>query len=581
MGRVAGWLLVGRGGALQGVCRLLAVKWVALAVVGWGLGLSVGWGQELVPPLEGALYLSGNFGELRGGHFHSGIDFKTQGTTGLPVRAVEKGFVSRIAVSPSGYGNALYVSHPDGTTSVYGHLERFAPRIRSLVRDSQYRRESFSVNLFLQARQLPVGRGEVIAWSGNSGSSGGPHLHFELRDTRTQRVFDPLTRFKGLIRDTRPPEIREAMVFPQPGQGVANGSALHQRLSLVRDKSGRQGLAKPLTAWGRIGLGVKAYDRMDGTTNVYGVREMILKVDGDTVFHSTMDRFSFDDTRYIHACIDWTEWAERRSFFVKLFAEPGNYWGANRVPGDGVLTIDRERVYPVEYVLKDVYGNRTSLRFEIQGKRTAVPPVEWQGVRLAFDRDQTFSSNGVTLHVPRKNLYADLDLQTLSIPWHTPFAPLYVVGERMPLHSYCALTLDIVNDSYRDPTKYGVVAYVEGRKSWLGGRYESGKMKVQVRELGHFSVEIDTVPPVIVPVNEAKWEAGRRIAFKISDDLSGIRSYRGTLGGRFVLFEYDAKTNLLYCVYDPERMKGGRQTLLVVITDGVGNRSEFRRSVRF
>jgi hypothetical protein len=539
--------------------------------------------QDLAAPLDIPLYLSGNFGELRSNHFHSGIDFKTQGVTGKVVRAVDEGFVSRINVSPYGYGNAVYIDHPNGETSVYGHLERFAPAIETLVRDSQYRRETFGVTLYLSPQQLPVEKGERIAWSGNSGSSGGPHLHFELRETQTEKAIDPLPRFKNRIKDTSPPEIRELMIFPQSRQGGnANGLPSNQVLKITRNKSGLSVLAKPLTAWGPIGIGIKAYDRMNGTSNIYGVREIILNVDGETVYHSIMDSFSFNDTRYLNTYIDWTEWTEHNAFFMKSFTDPGNLLGLNRSWSNGIISIDREKTYHLEYILKDVYGNTASFRFEINGKQTSLAEQkESQGIHFPYNRDNVLREQGIYLQVPRRNLYADADLRLQVLPRHTPFAPLYMIGDRIPLHTDCPLTLEIVNDTFPDRSKYGIVSYRQNRRIWLGGQYENGKITVPIRELGKFSIDVDTLPPRIVPQNEAQWENSRRPAFKISDDLSGIYTYRGTIDGQFALFEYDAKTNLLYCLFDPKRMKRGPQTLHLVVTDGVGNRSEFRGTVRF
>ena len=535
--------------------------------------------QHIASPLDIPLYLSGNFGELRNNHFHSGIDFKTQGVTGLPVYAVQDGCISRINVSPYGYGNVLYIHHPDGKTSVYGHLDRFAPEIEALVRDSQYQKESFAVNLYLPPAQLPVKKGERIAWSGNSGGSGGPHLHFELRDTETEKVLDPLPYFKNRIKDTRPPEIRELMLFPQINKGVVNGSTHNQALTLVKDKSGKQNLSKSVTAWGEIGVGIKAYDRMNETANIYGVSEIILKVDGEEIYHSILDVFSFDNTRCLNSYIDWKEWTENKSFYMKSFTEPGNRLGANRSSGSGILSIDREKVYSLEYLLKDVYGNTSVFQFTITGKKTAIPRREPEGIYFPFNQDNHFSGQGIELKIPRNNLYTDLDLQVQVPPGYLPFAPLYKLGDRIPLHGYCPLTLEITHDSYPDKSKYGVVHYWRDQRNWLGGKYDAGKVTAETRELGQFSVEIDTIPPKILPVKEAVWETAGRISFRNSDDLSGIQSYRGTLDDRFVLFEYDAKAHSLSCVYDPKRMKKGSQTLYLFVTDGAGNRAEFRKTI--
>jgi hypothetical protein len=372
------------------------------------------------------------------------------------------------------------------------------------------------------------------------------------------------------------------MVFPQSNQGgSANGSAQNQALKIIRDKSGRQSLANPLTAWGPIGIGIKAYDRMTGATNVYGVYEIILKVDGEAVYHSVFDSFSFDDTRYLNTYIDWKEKNENNSFFMKSFTDPGNRLGMNRAWSSGIISIDQIKTYHLEYILKDVFGNTSTFRFEITGEPASLPQKELQGLWFPFNRDNFFSDKGVELQIPRKNLYNDLDLQVLSIPFHTPYAPLYIIGDPTPLHSYCPLTLDIVNDAYPDKSKYGVVTYSQNKTNWLGGDYENGKMKVQIRELGQFSIEVDSTPPEILPLREAQWETGRRIAFKISDDLSGIKSYRGTLDGQFVLFEYDAKNNHLFCDFDPKRMKSGTQMLLLEVVDAVGNRAEFWKTINF
>jgi hypothetical protein len=540
------------------------------------LPLSISAQDIVAPPMDIPLLLSGNCGELRNNHFHSGIDIKTQGRTGIPVKTVADGYVSRISVSPYGYGNALYITHPDGKTSVYGHLDRFIPAIESIVRDKQYQEESVEVNIMLPAGKFPVKQGAQVAWSGNTGGSGGPHLHFELRDTKTGRILDPLLYLKGKIRDTRSPDIRGVMVFPQFNRGVANGSAQNQPITIVQaKKTGKQSLAKSITAWGQIGIGIKAYDRMNETTNSYGVKEITLKVDGKEVYHSVMDRFLIEDTRYINTYIDWKEWTENRSFYMKSFTDPGNYLGIDQAQGNGIFSIDKEKTYLLEYTLKDAYGNTSSFRFEITGKKTPIPHTKPIDVYFPFNKDNTYTGKGIDLQIPKGNLYTDLYLKTGATIDYTPFAPLYKVGDPTPLHSYCPLTLTVANDTYSDPSKYGVISVWKGKKNWVRGKYKNGKITAQIRELGQFSIEVDTVPPVITPVNAAKWDANQRISFKITDDLSGIKSYKGTLNGKFILFEYDYKTNSLYYKYDPKRMGQGEQALKLIITDGAGNETVF------
>ncbi|MDL2223710.1 M23 family metallopeptidase [Bacteroidales bacterium OttesenSCG-928-M06] len=535
--------------------------------------------QDLVPPLDIPLYLSGNFGELRANHFHSGIDFKTQGITGLPVKSVQDGYISRISVSPYGYGHALYINHPDGTTSVYAHLDKFVPRIGEVVRDSQYIKESFGVNLFFTPEQLPVAKGEKIAYSGNTGGSGGPHVHFEIRETASEEPLDPLPYFRNKIKDTRPPEIKGLMIFPQFDKGVVNGSAANQAIPLIKNAAGVLVPRDIITAWGEIGVGIKAYDRMDETSNIYGVNEIILKVNGEEVYHSVMNRFSFDDTRYLNTYIDWNSWINSKEFYMKSFADPGNRLKFNQSLYNGTVIIDKEKDYLFEYTLKDVYGNTSTFDFSIAGVETTIPVYESDDPYFRFNRDNEYAGKGIEINIPRGNLYSDVYVAIDTTANFTPYGPLYTIGKRIPLHTYCSLTLDIPNDTYPDKSKYGVVYNWDEKRSWLGGEHTDVKIKTKIRELGDFSIEVDSVAPVIKPVNMNRWTSLKRISFKITDDLSGIATYRGTLDGNFILFEYDAKTASLYYIYDPKRQKKGTQLLELTVTDSAGNQSIFSNNV--
>jgi len=544
--------------------------------------------QEIVSPLDIPLYMSGNFGELRSDHFHSGLDFKTQGVTGHVVKAVKEGYISRISVSPYGFGRAIYIDHPDGTSSVYGHLDRFVREIESAITDSQYVKESFTVNLSFSDMEFPVKQGEIIAYSGNTGGSGGPHLHFELRNTKTEKPFDPLPFYKNQVKDSRPPEIRSLLFVPQPGKGIINGSADKQIIDIVKDNNGKYVLSRPVKAWGTIGIGIKAYDRMDGTTNIYGVKEIILRINNLLIYHSIIDEFSFDETRYLNSFIDWEEWKMRQSFFIKSYVEPGNNLGVYLSNQSGFIFIQETKTYNCEYILKDAYGNTSSFAFTIIGEEYLIPQEKNDGLLFSYYLHNEYNENGISLEVPVGSLYTDVYINPDTInpnkvlnpvKVNAPFAPVYTFGKRIPLHRSCPLTLTITNDSYPDKSKYGVVSVNNDRISWLGGEYESQKLKVRIRELGQFTVAVDTIPPVIIPINRKRWTENKCISFKISDDLSGIASYKGTLDGQFALFEYDAKINSLFCKFDSKRMKRGKQTLTLVVRDGVKNETSLNYDV--
>ena len=313
--------------------------------------------RQLRNPFDFPILLSGNFGELRSNHFHSGIDFKTQGAEGKPIHAPQEGYVSRVSISPWGYGNALYITHPDGTTTVYGHLQKFSPAIADYVKAQQYELERFDVNLFPEPDSLPVRKDEIVAWSGNTGSSAGPHLHFEVRDTKTEEVLDPLVFFHEQITDTRPPKILGILVVPIEGSGVVNGSSQKLRITPQISKDGQTRVSQKIEAWGKIGLAVKTYDYMDRTTNIYGVKEITLMADSQVIFHSYLNRFAFDETRYINTLIDYEEWQKRRSFYIRSFSEPGNRLRFPEYVNRGIVHIDEARTYELTYTLADAFGN--------------------------------------------------------------------------------------------------------------------------------------------------------------------------------------------------------------------------------
>lgn len=540
-----------------------------------------GFSQTAVLPVNIPVSFSGNFGELRSNHFHSGLDFKTQGRTGIPVRAVKDGYISRINVSPYGFGRALYIDHPDGTTTVYGHLDRFAKDIESFTLDSQYVKQSFRVDMSLSPRQFPVKQGEIIALSGNTGSSGGPHLHFELRNTKTEEPHDPLSLYVGKVKDTRKPEIRSFMLYPEAGKGLVNGKPGKQALLFKKDKKGNRSLT-PSTAkvWGRVGFAVKAYDYMDNASNILGVKEVILNIDGKTVCHSDITHFAFSESRFVNSFIDWEEWVYRKELYMKSFIEPGNRLRIYRTAGNGIFNFNEERNYKIQYILKDLYGNTTEYSFTVRAEKQAIPAATPSGILFPFDKDNVFEQNGVSLSIPRGNLYTNLYFD-FAISRDKEGTPLFKIGKRAPLHTPCPLTLPLPNDNFPLKEKYGIVHHASNKKNWIGGSYENGRISTRIRELGDYSIDIDTVAPKIVALNKANWAKNKEISFKVTDDMSGVSSWKGTLDGQFVLFEFDAKRSHLFCKYDPKRMKSGKVSLRLEVKDGCDNHSIYEEIINW
>ena len=532
--------------------------------------------QQLRKPMDIPVLLSGNFGELRSNHFHSGIDFKTQGVEGKPIHSVQDGYVSRISVSPWGYGNGLYITHPNGTTTVYGHLQKFSQKITAYLKEKQYEQESFNVNLSLTPDELPVKEGELVALSGNTGSSGGPHLHFEVRDTETEEPMDPIEYYKDLIKDTQAPKIQGIMVYSMPGKGVVNGSRRKLELKPVTAKNGKQTLTGKIEAWGEIGLAVKGYDYMDNTSNIYGIKDITLTADSQVIFHSNLDRFAFDESRYLNSFTDFEEWKEHRSFYIKSFVDPGNRLRFIESLNRGILTIDEPRTYHLTYQLADAFGNTTRLSIQIEGKEQPIPEVDTENTELFhWWSDNRFGAKGIRLTIPKGNLYDDLYFRYSVKEDSTALGATHILHNKpVAFHKSAKLSLRLQTDTLENKQQYGIVRLQNGRRSWTGGVYRNGWVDADIKEMGSYTLGQDLVPPTITPLNPATWVSKQSIALRLSDNLSGVQTYRGEIDGQYVLFEMNSKSVITYH-FDKERLARGKHTLKLFVTDACGNQSTY------
>lgn len=539
--------------------------------------------QEWRNPFDYPILLSGNFGELRTNHFHAGIDFKTQGIVGKPIHAVADGYISRVSVSPGGYGNGLYLVHPDGTTTVYGHLLRFTDPVAASVKEKQYAQEKFSVDLSFASHQFPVKRGEVIAWSGNTGSSGGPHLHFEVRDAESGELLDPLLYYKHQIRDTRPPRIQGIMFYPVEGEGMVNEKNTKQEFKQLVSKDGVLTPAGKIAAWGKIGLGVKAYDYMDNTHHVYGVKEIVLKLDGDTIYHAAIDRYALGESRYLNSFVDYADWIDNRSFYMKSFVEPANKLRFIQSKNRGYIVLDEERTYRLEYILTDAFGNAASLFIPIEGKEQEIAAPRTQGRELfSWRSENKFGAKGIRLTLPKGNLYDSFYFNYKVKKGNTALSDIHILHDSpIALHQQGFLSLRLSTDTLTEKEKYGIVRHNKnGRRAWIGGRYRNGWIDATIRELGSYSLAQDTVPPTIHPVDPGSWKTKQRFVFRLSDNLSGIQSYRGEIDGAYVLFERDNRSVITYH-FDRERLLPGEHTLRLTVQDSCGNKTSYTHSFSY
>lgn len=519
--------------------------------------------KTFVSPFDFPLVLSGNFGELRSNHFHGGVDFKTQGVVGKPIRCIADGYVSRVTVTPGGYGQAVYITHDNGYTSVHGHLLKFDPEIEEVVRAYQYEHETFAVDLKFDANRFPFKQGEIFAVAGNEGYSFGPHLHMEIRKTDTGEYIDPLQFYKHLIKDTTPPRATQIMFYPQVGEGVVAGNQTRKIYQLG-------GMKTPVEAWGKIAVGIKAYDYMDGTSNNYGVRLVKLFVDSLEVFRSTVDGFLPNENRMINAWTDYEEYVSRNSWFMRSQILPGNTWRMLQANEEGgVITIDEERLYHFCYELEDLYGNKRTYNFDVMGKRMPIPALDRSDKHyFHWNRGNVLLEPGMLLVAYRGMLYDDVKLNARVLADSLGISYTYQLHDKpVPLHAGCPLSIGIRNYPVPDMSKYYVARLHKGRKSSAGGTYENGYMNTTIRELGTYTVALDTVSPKVVPLNRPQWRTGN-IRFKIQDAETGIKNYKVYIDGEFVLFKFSSKNATLTCL-DPKRIKKGamKHRMEVIVTD--------------
>lgn len=528
-------------------------------------------------PLEIPLLLSANFGELRVNHFHTGLDLKTQGVINKNVYSIEDGYVSRIGINAGGYGLVLYVDHPNGQTSVYAHLNGFAPSIARFVKSEQYKQERYTIDIAnIDPRALPVRKGDLIARSGNSGSSGGPHVHFEIRDTKSELTLDPLPYYKGEIEDKLAPEIRGIAVYPMEGKGIVNGSASPYRRATQSQKF----FDGTIEAWGQIGVGICAVDRMSGVNNVFGVAKVRLFCDGEKIFSSEISSVDFGTTRMINSLTDFDYWKKDKKVYMKSFIEPGNNLHIYDKTKNGCIDIDEERTYNLRYELEDLYGNQTDIRFAIQGKKGDIPQSKSCSLVMQWDTHNRYIGNHFSLTIPPGYLYKDINFLLSSREDSRYYSQVYKVHSCYePLNDYVEMSFRILGDTALfTPDKYGVVSIDQkGKESWVGGVYKDGYITTKIRELGNsYAASIDTIAPAITPVNSENWLRSKRVTIRLTDNMSGIKNFRGTINDKYVLFKHDIKSSNYTYDFDDERLeKGQMQHLRFTATDSAGNSAEY------
>lgn len=530
-------------------------------------------------PLDIPVLLSGNFGELRSNHFHSGLDFKTQGRVGKPLYSPFDGYIMRATVSAGGYGKAVYVMHNNGYMTVYGHLDSFTDSVARAVREHQYSNETFLADISFSPEERPVKSGDIIAYSGNSGYSFGPHLHFELRSACGDTLFNPLCHYKEYVTDNKPPKLHSLLVAPRIGQGSVNGGnephILIPSSAVVPDT---------IAAWGVVGISFKADDFMDNTRNRYGVYRAQLFVDDSLRFESCMDKFALQHTRCINACIDYGQYSRRKGWYIRTHLLPNNplefLWADD---SKGWLNINEERAYNVECLIADYHGNISSSKLVLKGERNDYAHsadstchylywymnnvVECEGMRLALPMGQLFENtllkvNRVELPGEPSDIYDFTDY---------PFV----------LRDAATLSLTLNGKQELPNEKYYIKSITDKGGCSIGGTVDNGRVTTAITASGRYTVAVDTVAPQLKAVREKFWSRNGKIVFLLKETGSGLKSFKGYIDDEFVLFEYNSKSKMLSCNLKRENLKCGRHTLRLLVADKAGNECVIIKNIKY
>jgi hypothetical protein len=534
--------------------------------------------------------MSANFGELRSNHFHSGIDLRVGGAPGAEVYAIESGHVSRIYVSGTGYGKALYIEHPDGNTSIYAHLDRFAGKIAKYVEEYQYRRQRFHVNDYTDSTLLPVKKGDLIGYAGNTGSSFGAHLHFEIRESSLQAPMNPVVKGYVTPNDNIPPIFHSIAVFTLDTiNDVARPRLLKSEKMIKTAKGFIPEKTATFEVCNPIFIGVNANDYQPGNTSRHGIYQMKAYLDNELFFSFKIDKFEFKHTKYINSFIAYDELIDNKTTYIKTYTEDGNKTPFYKnVKNKGLIILKDTLPHNLKIELFDDLQNKSTADFRIRKsakvatKHQTANPAQF----ITIHRDNAFEyyEDGLKVYIEPKSLYSNALFKSTKTEMPADaYSPLWNLGyENIPLHNAMTLKIRPVNLPVH-LRKYAFVAKQiknEDRKiTYCGGQFNTdGFFVAKVSSFGSYFISIDTIPPTVsVRSISNNFSALSSLTVTLDDNISEIKSCDGYIDGKWVLFEHDPKTKSMTYALSQKQLgaKGKKRQLKVIATDNCDNTTTF------
>ncbi|MFO7869620.1 MAG: M23 family metallopeptidase [Bacteroidales bacterium] len=528
---------------------------------------------DFLIPVNIPVLLSANFGELRPNHFHTGIDIKTQKITGKSVIAIDNGYVSRISISPYGYGRAVYITHPSGHISVYGHLTSFSPKIDAYLTRYQYKEKTHSANIFIPTHAIPVSRGEEIGKSGNSGSSGGPHVHFEIRDS-ANKAINPLL-FYPQIDDYAFPRIQSFYLYNLDSNLIQHKT---KRYRAIQKSPGNYTIPGPISTQGLIGFGIRGNDKIHNVHHIFGYHTVSLTCNDSLLYKRKTDTISFHESRDINSLLDYKAFAFHRRYIEKLYVEPNNELSIYSARNNGLL-VEQSKNYHCTVKVQDYHKNTAQLDFTILCDTNSYA-LKIQDTIYSYAHDFSFKKEGFSFRSDSASFYKDFlfDVAIDSTHTETEFSPRYTISSsEFTLKKEAHISIQsTIPDSLRT---YGIIRYVSQRnrrRTLQTAITPDGKAHTHTQKIGTYSVVIDTVSPIINRVNfkdGSNIQNKKHISFRMYDNLSGIAEYAAYIDSKWCVLYFDAK--YAYVTLDlakaPISESNTEHSLVLFAKDAVGN----------
>jgi len=542
--------------------------------------------NDFKSPIGGKMQISGNFGELRENHFHSGMDVRTIALPKGEIFAIADGYVSRINISAWGYGNSIYITHPNGYKSVYAHLEKFNETISQFIENKQYAREEFALNLYPNPDELPIKQGDMIAIAGNTGYSFGEHLHFEIRDTETDEPYNPFL-FGWNILDNIEPEIYKVAIYPLDDTSFVDGKNAKKIISVLGNNGKYYISENNIEVYGNIYFGIEANDYLNNVDSKNAVYSVKLFIDNELYYYHFINKFSFFESRYINSLIDYEENINSKLKIQRSYVAPNNKLPIYKdVINSGVFVFNDNKVHEIKYLISDIDSNVSTLIFKVKSVSEIDKTIKYKNIKtdytmlMSYNCENYYISDNLRITIPKNCLYENLYFNYNKTESKTSqYSEIHNIhNDKTPLHNPLIISINAEKIPEKLLSK-AIIAKKDSKNkiTSLGGKYINGFITSKSKTFGTFYILLDTIVPTILPLNISdgkNMSTETSIKFKVTDNISDIQTYDGYVDDKWILFKYDGKNDLIYYDFD-KKVEKGEHFLKFIVLDERGNENVF------